>query len=510
MRNAIALLLALAIGGFSGCDCGTEQVPPGGDETDAMVGIALDGGGTLIIYDDGGMVIEYDDGAIVPYDGSIPGQDAGGVNLDGGGTVVTYDDGGTVIVYDDGAIVPYDGSIPGQDGGSIGTDAAGSDIPGWVPDDAGVIVVQDGGVIITEDGGYVHVCYELNCYGQNTSCGDCEDNDGDGFVDWRDPECLGPCDNTEGPGLESGVGGTTGTSCGVDCYFDWGNGPGNDQCKWDHRCDPLSPEEPTCTYDAEWTAGHSGQRECPETQVQQCYDFCMPLTPNGCDCFGCCTFPDLYGINPDGSDGYVWIGNMDEDNNSTCTLADVTDNDLCPPCTPVGNCLNECGPCEVCVGRPVPPPECFPNQQDAGYTQGPDAFFPDGTVFYPDGAAVLPDGAIVQVPDAAHCSEEYPELCPGYDAGVIIPDGSVAFPDGATLLPDGAIVPTPDSSMPDSLLPDISGTDTSGVDTLRPDAAQPDTSPTQCPPQVIPCGLPGQDDCPQGMYCLTGCCVLSG
>ena len=465
LRNGIALLLVLGIGSFNACDCGDTTTNTGGDDPDAGVGVRLDGGGTLITYDDGG-------------------------------TVVVLDDGGVVVVND--------ASTTTGDGAVITSDAApGQDTWGWVQDDAGVIVVRDGGVIITEDGGATVVCYQLSCYGQMTECGDCEDNDGDGLVDWRDPECLGPCDNTEGPGLESGVGGTTGTSCGVDCYFDWGNGPGNDQCKWDHRCDPLSPEEPTCTYDPEWTAGTQGQRDCPDEQEQLCYDFCMPLTPNGCDCFGCCTFPELSGINADGSDGYVWIGNMDEDNNSTCTLDDISDNDLCPPCTPVGNCLNECGPCEICVGRPVPPPECF-GQPDAGYTSGPDAWFPDGTVIHPDGAAVLPDGAVVSVPDAAHCSEEYPELCPGYDAGVVIPDGAVAYPDGATVLPDGAVVPTPDAARPDRARPDTSGTDTYQP---QPDAGQPDSSMSQCPPQVLACGLPGQPDCPQGMYCITGCCV---
>src|SRR5688572_7666857 len=28
-------------------------------------------------------------------------------------------------------------------------------------------------------------------------CGDCQDNDNDGLSDAADPECLGPCDNTE-------------------------------------------------------------------------------------------------------------------------------------------------------------------------------------------------------------------------------------------------------------------------------------------------------------------------
>lgn len=317
------------------------------------------------------------------------------------------------------------------DAGTSGRDGSGS---GWYIDDSGAIVVtQDGGVAIEEEGGYIYVCMEVSCYGQQTSCGNCEDDDGDGVVDYRDPECLGPCDNTEGPGLESGVGGTTGTSCGVDCYFDWGNGPGNDQCMWDHRCDPLDPESPTCAYDPDFVATH-GDRDCPDVQPEQCVEFCLPITPNGCDCFGCCTFPELEGQGPDGSNGHVWIGNMDEDNNSTCTLDDVTDPTLCPPCTPVPNCLNECGRCEICVGRPVPDESCWNGEYDGGGGGGQDAG--GGT---------------------------------GNDAG------GTGGPDGG-----GSGV-------------DVGGGGGGGG---------------QCPEGMLACGLPGQPECPAGMYCITGCCVL--
>jgi hypothetical protein len=203
-------------------------------------------------------------------------------------------------------------------------------------------------------------CHVTECDGHLVHCGDCEDNDDDGLIDAHDPECLGPCDNTEGPGLFADVGGAVANSCGVDCYFDYGNGPGNDNCVWDHGCDPLEPEVPTCPHDEDMVGGN----KCPEEQSELCAEICMPFTPNGCDCFGCCTFPELDEAGPDGGPGYVYIGAVDEDNVSTCTFADVEDEEACPPCTPVGNCLNECGPCEVCIGRPLPPPECFDN--DAG------------------------------------------------------------------------------------------------------------------------------------------------
>jgi len=35
--------------------------------------------------------------------------------------------------------------------------------------------------------------------GQTFECGDCVDNDGDGFIDAQDVDCIGPCDDSEQP-----------------------------------------------------------------------------------------------------------------------------------------------------------------------------------------------------------------------------------------------------------------------------------------------------------------------
>lgn len=296
---------------------------------------------------------------------------------------------------DDGGSAAGD-SGPRPADATVGMDG---DLPdGWTPSgDGGPVVVTDGGVVVTDDGGTTFVCYETICDGHLLECGDCVDNDGDGTTDWRDPECLGPCDNTEGPGLFSDVGGAMGNSCGVDCYFDFGNGPGNDDCLWDHRCDDLAPEADLCPYDATMV----GSRSCPAEQSGQCADYCRPFTPNGCDCFGCCTFPALAGRGPGGGDGYVWIGALNADNDSTCTLDGLTDTAACPPCTPVGNCLNDCGPCEVCIGRPMPPPECYPpalpdgGLPDAatGYDAGPPPGYQCETGLQPCGLPGQPDCA---------------------------------------------------------------------------------------------------------------------
>jgi hypothetical protein len=233
-----------------------------------------------------------------------------------------------------------------------------SDLAGFYLGGDGPIQIIDGGILIHDDGG-TFTCYQTICNGHLLACGDCLDNDGDGRIDFRDPECLGPCDNTEGPALTAGVGGETGGPCKSDCYFDYGNGPGNDDCHWDHACDPLEvgpdypPEGQTCQY----TASMVGGKDCPATQSQQCHDYCRPLTPNGCDCFGCCTFPQIPGQ-------YVWIGSVQDGTNiGTCTFADINDPKKCKPCTPVADCFNDCGHCELCLGKSELPADCAP---DAG------------------------------------------------------------------------------------------------------------------------------------------------
>src|SRR5438132_13609674 len=82
----------------------------------------------------------------------------------------------------------------------LGCGADGAGGTGGSSGDSGVIQMHDGGTVVTDDGGS-WTCYVTSCAGHVLQCGDCVDNDGDGLVDSHDPECLGPCDNTEGPGL---------------------------------------------------------------------------------------------------------------------------------------------------------------------------------------------------------------------------------------------------------------------------------------------------------------------
>ncbi len=243
------------------------------------------------------------------------------------------------------------GGISGSSGtgGVAGTGGVGTGGTGGV--------VGTGGTgVVSGTGGSSGECHIIQCAGRVTDCGNCIDDDEDGLVDNDDPECLGPCDNYEGEELLSGVGGETGEQCKADCYFDFGNGAGNDDCHWSRSCDPLEPKV-QCTYDE----GLLGSKDCPDTQSQLCEDVCVPLTPNGCDCFGCCTFPKLAGMGPGGDDGYVYIGSE-----SGCTFDTVTDPAFCQACTPAGSCLNTCGRCEICLGKPTIPEDCFPGSGGSG------------------------------------------------------------------------------------------------------------------------------------------------
>lgn len=185
------------------------------------------------------------------------------------------------------------------------------------------------------------------------ACGDCQDNDADGLVDMQDPDCLGPCQNTE-ESFSGAIPGQNHLACEQDCYFDPDSGSGNDGCIWTHACDPLEvapnydPEGIQCAYPTDPTAISA----CItlETQPDLCRSFCGPLTPNGCDCFGCCSIP--------GAPTPVWAGSTDSLGNPTCDMDHVGDPTRCRPCTQIQSCLNTCEHCELCVGKQQLPADC--------------------------------------------------------------------------------------------------------------------------------------------------------
>lgn len=265
---------------------------------------------------------------------------------------------------------------PDPDGGAID---GGGPIDGSGPMDGSTtdagpgIIIVDGGLLLPD--GNIIPFGPIPCQGHIYQCGDEIDNDGDGVADAADPDCLGPCDNNE-MGFYLGIPGGDSAPCRLDCYFDQDQGSGNDGCEWDHRCDPLEPDlNPMCAY----LDPPPPSARCPDTQDPECAEFCGPLVPNGCDCFGCCNLPS-------GTDRWVFIGSVDGSGNATCTLDEVENDANCHPCTPVPGCLNSCGMCELCLGRPTLPPECLPGPADAG--PPPDGGFPDaGPV---DGGVPMP------------------------------------------------------------------------------------------------------------------------
>jgi hypothetical protein len=162
-------------------------------------------------------------------------------------------------------------------------------------------------------------------------CANGKDDDGDGLVDFHDPECTGPLDDDESS-FATGIPGDNVDPKWQDCFFDGNSGAGDDGCRYHTDCLTGAREQ--------------SDRDCQVTA--QCLEFCRPLAPNGCDCFGCC---EVHG--PGGVVRTVQIS-------ATCTAADVNDPEKCPPCTQATVCVNDCETCELCVGKDTLPAECSP------------------------------------------------------------------------------------------------------------------------------------------------------
>jgi hypothetical protein len=197
----------------------------------------------------------------------------------------------------------------------------------------------------------------------SAQCSNGKDDDLDGFIDSLDPQCTGPLDNDES-GFATGIPGDNIDACKQDCFFDGNSGMGDDGCEWNLKCDPLSPganAAKACPYDSTF-------KNCPTTQSAKCISNCRTITPNGCDCFGCC---DIVGATTP-----IRL-------QASCTQAKLTDSVACPPCTKVTACNNTCERCELCVGKTTLPADCA-KPTDGGTTDGsappPTPVCPDGQV----------------------------------------------------------------------------------------------------------------------------------
>jgi hypothetical protein len=202
-----------------------------------------------------------------------------------------------------------------------------------------------GGAALPIDAG---PCVPVTCGGTRFACGDCDDNDGDGRSDASDPQCLGPCDDSESE-LSSGIDPRVTGACRSDCYFDRNAGSGDDGCGWSFSCDPLSVAPDYPPTGSAMCSFSPGATQCDPSSLAVCEAGCLPLTPNGCDCFGCCELPAHSGR-------FVWLGSEALDD-ARCDL-DSDDPRACKRCTPVPDCQNPCDQCELCVGKPDLPSAC--------------------------------------------------------------------------------------------------------------------------------------------------------
>jgi hypothetical protein len=205
---------------------------------------------------------------------------------------------------------------------------------------------------------------EILCGGEVCACADGEDNDGDGVFDGNDSECTGPFDNDEGT-FSTGIPGDNQDPKWQDCFFDGNSGAGDDGCRYHTDCltGDLPEDDPDCQV------------------TRECKNYCEPLTPPGCDCFGCCEIQ-----LDDGDSVHVIVG-------ESCSIEQIDDEDACPRCEPTSVCENECGECEICLGmtRDDLPDSCTPDTPPDDSTPPDDGTPPDGDS--PEGGTPPDDGS---------------------------------------------------------------------------------------------------------------------
>jgi hypothetical protein len=205
--------------------------------------------------------------------------------------------------------------------------------------------------------------------GDSCVCDNGIDDDMDGLIDGLDPECTGPLDNDEGS-FATGIPGDNRDPKWQDCFFDGNSGAGDDDCRYHTDCitGDKEPDDPDCAL------------------TDACIKFCAPRTPNGCDCFGCCSV-----TLPSGDSIDILTG-------TNCSLDTAEDANACPRCTKSETCGNTCGECELCPGKTVEdlPDTCIPDTGTGGAPTG--AGGGPGTPVY-----TCDDGEQVCGPDLPTC-----------------------------------------------------------------------------------------------------------
>jgi hypothetical protein len=183
-------------------------------------------------------------------------------------------------------------------------------------------------------------------------------------VDGFDPECRSRIDNDEGS-FATGVPGDNIDPLWYDCFFDSNSGGGDDECHYRAGCmtGELAADDLSCA------------------STQPCIEFCTARTPNGCDCFGCCS------VLHAGSLLDVFI-------TSSCSLDALDDDVACPRCFKTPICENALGTCELALAMPVAdlPTSCTDTPRyecDTGTRCGPDVGDCAATQFCSNGCCLV-------------------------------------------------------------------------------------------------------------------------
>lgn len=177
-------------------------------------------------------------------------------------------------------------------------------------------------------------------------CANGIDDDGDGLIDWLDPECTSRLDQDESS-FALGIP-TEFDPCKTDCFFDGNSGSGDDGCAFDGKC-IVGTTDPRCPYDP---AAAADPTRCP-AMPEKCVNYCTRLTPNGCDCAGCCDVFDATGASK-----RVRLA-------EGCTVGKLNDPSYCPTCEKRVDCQRPCGRCDYCIGKTKLPPDCTDEMRPA-------------------------------------------------------------------------------------------------------------------------------------------------
>jgi hypothetical protein len=202
------------------------------------------------------------------------------------------------------------------DGGRDGGRDAGGSVDSGVADSGPRL--DSGPPAVISDAGIVF-CGDVPCV-----CSNGKDDDGDGEIDGFDAECTGPYDQDEATFSTGEV--KEGNPRCNDCFFDGNPSSNDDGCRVAVSC-------------ASNGTASSGKGACDSCEPSlECVNNCLPRTPNGCDCFGCCEVQ-------------LGTGTLRVLLADTCSLGDLADPTKCPTCILSSRCENPCGRCELCPGK---------------------------------------------------------------------------------------------------------------------------------------------------------------